>query len=74
MRKRGSCKNDLQGWWVYSILTGDSEGSAVTSPAGLQEPTRKERHKEGFIKRQLTPSLFLNRVISSLVKLLGDDR
>lgn len=40
-----------RGWWVHLILTGASEGSAVTNPAGLQEPTRKERHKEGFIKR-----------------------
>lgn len=32
------------------ILTGASEGSAVTNPAGLQEPTREERHKEGFIE------------------------
>lgn len=74
MRKREPCRNNLQGSWVYSILTGASEGSAVTSPAGLQEPTRKERHKEGFIKRQLTPWLFLKGVISSLVKLLGDDK
>jgi len=37
-------------------LTGVSEGSAVTNPAGLQEPTRKERHKEGFTERYSQPS------------------
>lgn len=47
------------------VLTGASEGSAVINPAGLQEPTRKERHKEGLIKRQLTPRLFLEVVIPS---------
>lgn len=51
---------------VHLILTGASEGSAVTNPAGLQEPTRKERHKEVLMKRQLTPQLFLKGVISSL--------
>lgn len=54
-KKMGSRKNDLQGWWDPWILTGASEGSAVTSPAGLQEPTAKERHEGGFMKRQLSP-------------------
>lgn len=58
-------KNDPSCWQVRLVLTGASEGSAVTNPAGLQEPTRKERHKEGLIKRQLTPRLFLEVVISS---------
>lgn len=43
------------GWWVHLILTGASEGSAVTNPAGLQEPAREERHRGGFIKSELMP-------------------
>lgn len=58
-------KNDPSCWQVRLVLTGASEGSAVINPAGLQEPTRKERHKEGLIKRQLTPRLFLEVVIPS---------